>query len=382
MAEAPTGAAASLDGVRVHYSGRPPLGPLDLTIAPGEIVAIVGASGAGKSTALRLLAGLEPPSTGTVQLTNGRTGLVFQSATLMPWADALANVALPLELAGMARAEARDRAAGALTAVALGDRLNARPRQLSGGMAMRVALARALVTEPDLLLLDEPFAALDSVNRRRLIEDLHRLWVARTPRPAIVFVTHDVEEAVYLADRVVVLDAATGRLEWKMPCCGDMSFLYSPAIGSPAVGGGRVHVPANGNKLYAFDLATGAEAWVFSSPGEKVGYSSPRLAGGALYIGCLGDNGQVRRIDAATGREVWMAETGSTIYDSSPVLIDGWAAIVSVDGTVSLIDQATGRVAAQHRLLPGLGLSTPAARDGRLFAASNSGAVVGFALTR
>ncbi len=177
------------------------------------------------------------------------------------------------------------------------------------------------------------------------------------------------------------LDAATGRLEWQMPCCGDMSFLYSPAIGSPAVGGGRVHVPANGNKLYAFDLETGREAWVYSSPGEKVGYSSPRLAGPALFIGCLGDNGQVRRIDAATGREVWMAETGSTIYDSSPALIDGWAAIVSVDGSVSRIDPATGRVAAQHRLLPGLGLSTPAARDGRLFAASNSGAVVGFALS-
>ena len=212
MAEARTGAAASLDGVRVHYTGRPPLGPLDLTIAPGEIVAMVGASGAGKSTVLRLLAGLEPPSAGTVHLTGGRTGFVFQSATLMPWADALANVALPLELAGMARAEARDRAAEALAAVALGDRLNARPRQLSGGMAMRVALARALVTEPDLLLLDEPFAALDSVTRRRLIEDLHRLWAARHPRPAIVFVTHDVEEAVYLADRVVVLDAATGRV--------------------------------------------------------------------------------------------------------------------------------------------------------------------------
>ena len=212
MAEARTGAAASLDGVRVHYTGRPPLGPLDLTIAPGEIVAMVGASGAGKSTVLRLLAGLEPPSAGTVHQTEGRTGFVFQSATLMPWADALANVALPLELAGMARAEARDRAAGALTAVALGDRLNARPRQLSGGMAMRVALARALVTEPDLLLLDEPFAALDSVTRRRLIEDLHRLWNVRHPRPAIVFVTHDVEEAVYLADRVVVLDAATGQV--------------------------------------------------------------------------------------------------------------------------------------------------------------------------
>ena len=205
-------AAASLDGVLVRYPGRAPLGPVDLTVAPGEIVAVVGASGAGKSTLLRLLAGLEPPSEGTVQRADGRTGFVFQSATLMPWADALANVALPLELAGMARADARTRAAEALNAVGLGDRLDARPRQLSGGMAMRVALARALVTEPDLLLLDEPFAALDSVTRRRLIEDLHRLWAARTPRPAIVFVTHDVEEAVYLADRAVVLDGGNGRV--------------------------------------------------------------------------------------------------------------------------------------------------------------------------
>jgi len=205
-------AAASLDGVLVRYPGRAPLGPVDLTIAPGEIVAVVGASGAGKSTLLRLLAGLEPPSAGAVHRAEGRTGFVFQSATLMPWADALANVALPLELAGMAGLEARTRAAEALAAVRLGDRLDARPRQLSGGMAMRVALARALVTEPDLLLLDEPFAALDSVTRRRLIEDLHRLWGGRAARPAIVFVTHDVEEAVYLAGHAVVLDGASGRV--------------------------------------------------------------------------------------------------------------------------------------------------------------------------
>ena len=212
MAEAPAGAAASLDGVLVRYPGRAPLGPLDLTIAPGEIVAVVGASGAGKSTVLRLLAGLERPAEGSVVRADGRTGFVFQSATLMPWADALANVALPLELAGATGTEARAHAAEVLIAVGLGDRLTARPRQLSGGMAMRVALARALVAEPDLLLLDEPFAALDSVTRRRLIEDLHRLWADRSPGLAIAFVTHDVEEAVYLADRVLVLDAATGRV--------------------------------------------------------------------------------------------------------------------------------------------------------------------------
>jgi NitT/TauT family transport system ATP-binding protein len=207
-------AFAALRDVVVRYPGRPPLGPVSLTVARGEILAVVGASGAGKSTVLRLLAGLETPSDGAVVRGDGRdrTGFVFQNPTLMPWADVQANVALPLELAGAPREAARRRAAAGLAAVGLGDRLSARPRQLSGGMAMRVSLARALVTDPDLLLLDEPFAALDSVTRRGLIEDLHRLWAGGSPRPAIVFVTHDVEEAVYLAHRAVVLDARTGRV--------------------------------------------------------------------------------------------------------------------------------------------------------------------------
>lgn len=220
---APEVCAARLSGVTVAYPDGPRLGPFDLTVAPDGILAIVGASGAGKSTVLRLLAGLEAPSSGIVaRAPGGTTGFVFQSPTLMPWADARTNVALPLELAGLPRFEARARAAEALKAVGLGDRLDARPRQLSGGMAMRVALARALVTEPDLLLLDEPFAALDSITRRRLMEDLHRLWVARTPRPAIVFVTHDVEEAVYLAHRAVVLDAATGGVFADLTTPGDL----------------------------------------------------------------------------------------------------------------------------------------------------------------
>ncbi|WP_332678468.1 ABC transporter ATP-binding protein [Brevundimonas sp.] len=215
---------AALSGAVVRYSGRPPLGPVDLSIAPGEIVALVGASGAGKSTILRLLAGLEKPAEGQTGrgAGPGRTGFVFQSATLMPWADARTNVALPLEISGVPRSEARRRAEGALSAVGLGDRFTARPRQLSGGMAMRVSLARALVTEPDLLLLDEPFAALDSITRRGLIEDLHRLWAARSPRPAIVFVTHDVEEAVYLARRALVLDAGTGRLAAEQALPGSL----------------------------------------------------------------------------------------------------------------------------------------------------------------
>jgi NitT/TauT family transport system ATP-binding protein len=198
-----------LDAV-VRYPGRPALGPIDLRVAPGEIVALVGASGAGKSTALRLLAGLEQPAGGRVDRPAGTaTGFVFQSPTLMPWADARTNVALPLELSGVTAAEAGRRAEQALAAVGLGERTRARPRQLSGGMAMRVSLARALAVEPDLLLLDEPFAALDSITRRGLIEDLHRLWAARAT--AIVFVTHDVEEAAYLASRVAVLSATDGR---------------------------------------------------------------------------------------------------------------------------------------------------------------------------
>jgi len=202
---------ARLSGAVVRYRARS-VGPFDLTVRPGDILAVIGASGAGKSTVLRLLAGLERPDQGQAQTAPGRTGLVFQAPTLMPWASALDNVALPLDLARIPRAQARDRAAAALAAVGLGDRFDARPHQLSGGMAMRVALARALIDRPALLLLDEPFAALDSVTRRRLIEDLHRLWVEGSPRPAIVFVTHDVEEAVYLAARTVVLDAETGAV--------------------------------------------------------------------------------------------------------------------------------------------------------------------------
>lgn len=200
---------ARLTGVVVRYGPRA-VGPIDLEVHPGDIVALVGASGAGKSTALRLLAGLEAPTEGRALTAPGRTGLVFQAPTLMPWASALDNVALPLALARTPRTEALARAAEALASVELGDRLDARPNQLSGGMAMRVALARALVARPTLLLLDEPFAALDSVTRRRLIEDLHRLWRDARPRPAIVLVTHDVEDAVYLAARTVVLDARTG----------------------------------------------------------------------------------------------------------------------------------------------------------------------------
>jgi NitT/TauT family transport system ATP-binding protein len=202
---------AALRDVEVSYGGRPALGPFSLALAEGEIVALVGPSGCGKSTALRLLAGLERPARGEVLRTAGRgeTSVVFQAPTLMPWATALANVALPLELAGVRKAEAKARAAEALSRVGLAAASNLKPAQLSGGMAMRVSLARALVTEPKLLLLDEPFAALDEITRRKLADDVLQLWTGT--RPAIVFVTHNVEEAVYMAARVVVMSPGPGR---------------------------------------------------------------------------------------------------------------------------------------------------------------------------
>jgi NitT/TauT family transport system ATP-binding protein len=187
------------------------MGPFDFALEPGEITALVGPSGCGKSTALRLLAGLEAPTRGRVERASGRgeTAVVFQAPTLMPWASAVENVALPLALAGTPRAEARRRAAEALVRVKLSGVDAAKPAQLSGGMAMRVSLARALVTEPKLLLLDEPFAALDEITRRALAEDVHQLWLQT--RPAIVFVTHNVEEAVYMASRVLVMTSGPGR---------------------------------------------------------------------------------------------------------------------------------------------------------------------------
>lgn len=206
-------AAASLSDVEVDYPNRGrALGPFSLSVAEGEVLALVGPSGCGKSTALRLLAGLEAPTRGTVARAAGvgETAVVFQAPTLAPWLTAVANVALPLELAGIRKAEARSRAVEALAQVGLKGAEAARPAQLSGGMAMRVSLARALVTRPKLLLLDEPFAALDEITRRTLADDVLNLWTG--PRPAIVFVTHNVEEAAYMASRVVALTRGPGRL--------------------------------------------------------------------------------------------------------------------------------------------------------------------------
>ena len=214
---------AALENVEVDYPGRgKALGPFSLSVGAGETLALIGPSGCGKSTALRLLAGLEAPTRGRAELGQGRgeTSVGFQAPTLMPWASAEANVALPLELSGVSKTEARERAHRALAQVRLAGAETAKPAQLSGGMAMRVSLARALVTRPRLLLLDEPFAALDEITRRALADDVLHLWAEL--KPAIVFVTHNVEEAVYMASRVVVMTPGPGRIASETPVDGPL----------------------------------------------------------------------------------------------------------------------------------------------------------------
>jgi NitT/TauT family transport system ATP-binding protein len=209
--------AVSLRGVtKIYDSGVVALGPIDLEVRKGEFVSLLGPSGCGKSTALRLIAGLNQPSSGMVQVSRppvevgGRhpVGFVFQEPTLMPWASVRDNVRLPLRLAHVPAAEADARIVGALAQMGLDDFADAYPRELSGGMKMRVSLARALVTDPDILLMDEPFAALDEITRFRLNNDLLALW--RNLRKTVIFVTHSVFESVYLSQRVIVMTSRPG----------------------------------------------------------------------------------------------------------------------------------------------------------------------------
>ena len=211
--------AVRLRGVTKTYdNGVTALGPFDLDVARGEFVSLLGPSGCGKSTALRLIAGLTAPTSGTVQVSHRTSemraghsiGFVFQEPTLMPWASVRENVRLPLKLARTPLAEANARIDQALAQVGLGEFADAFPRELSGGMKMRVSLARALVTDPDILLMDEPFAALDEITRFRLNNDLLTLW--RDLRKTVVFVTHSVFESVYLSQRVIVMTARPGRI--------------------------------------------------------------------------------------------------------------------------------------------------------------------------
>jgi len=209
----------ALRGVgKTFPNGTRALERLDLTIRPGEFVAVLGASGCGKSTALRIIAGLTEPTDGVVEWpsTGGdarrdnRIGFVFQEPTLMPWATVFNNVHLPLSLKAVPADQAYPRVIAAIAGVGLQDFTYTYPRELSGGMRMRVSIARALVTEPRLLLMDEPFAAIDEITRFKLNDDLLQMW--QTLRTTVVFVTHSVFESVYLANRVVVMAARPGRV--------------------------------------------------------------------------------------------------------------------------------------------------------------------------
>jgi len=215
----PDGLAVSLrDVTKVYDNGTVALGPVNLTIRTGEFVSLLGPSGCGKSTALRIVAGLSDPTAGHVDV-KGRgaqdgarhnIGFVFQEPTLMPWATVRGNVQLPLDLAHVSRGDARERVDQALAQVGLSEFAEVYPRELSGGMKMRVSLARALVTDPDILLMDEPFAALDEITRFKLNNDLLMLW--RKLRKTVVFVTHSVFESVYLSQRVLIMTPRPGRI--------------------------------------------------------------------------------------------------------------------------------------------------------------------------
>ena len=202
------GVALQLDGVRkVFDNQRVVIAGMNLEIDPGEFLAVLGPSGCGKSTLLRMIARLLEPDSGNIRMEpNGepfQTAFVFQDAHLLPWRDVLSNAALPLELMGESKVTREDKARAVLQQIGLLDALDRYPAELSGGMRMRVSLARALVTQPRLLLLDEPFAALDEITRFHLDVQLRELWQRRGM--TVIFVTHSVSEAAFLANRAVVL---------------------------------------------------------------------------------------------------------------------------------------------------------------------------------
>jgi NitT/TauT family transport system ATP-binding protein len=222
-----------IDVAKSYSGGALAVDGLSAALMEGEFVTLLGPSGCGKSTALRLIAGLTAPTRGVVRRTwdgepeAGRNiGCVFQDATLLPWASVWKNVYLPLRLAGVARAAAQPRVDEALALVGLTDFARSYPRQLSGGMKMRAAVARAIVTQPRLMLLDEPLGALDEITRQRLNDDLLGLW--RTRRWTALFITHSVFEAVYLSTRVLVMSPRPGRIVADVPI--DLSEVRTPEM--------------------------------------------------------------------------------------------------------------------------------------------------------
>jgi NitT/TauT family transport system ATP-binding protein len=242
LAPAPrlTPAVEVLSAEKTYPNGTQALLPVDLTIEEGEFVTLLGPSGCGKSTLLKMVAGLLEPTDGRLHLwrkpvaqldeSGKKMAFVFQSPTLMPWASVQTNVRLPLDLAGVPRAEADARVTEALALVGLSKFANALPRALSGGMQMRVSIARGLVTQPDLLLMDEPFGALDEITRHKLDADLLDLW--RKKKLTVIFVTHSIHEAVFLSSRVVMMAARPGRVveEFRIdaPYPRTADFMVSP----------------------------------------------------------------------------------------------------------------------------------------------------------
>jgi NitT/TauT family transport system ATP-binding protein len=225
----------ALRGVGKAFAAVTALDGFDFTVRRSEFVSLLGPSGCGKSTALRLIAGLAAPTSGTIEWSAGKPppgalGFVFQEPTLMPWASVSGNVHLPLKLLAFDSAAAKERVSEALVGVGLAEFAHAYPRELSGGMKMRVSIARALATTPQLLLMDEPFAALDEITRFRLADDLLRLW--QTLGKTVVFVTHSVFESVFLSNRIVVMTPRPGRVFAEIaidaPYPRDESFRTSP----------------------------------------------------------------------------------------------------------------------------------------------------------
>ena len=232
-------AAVNLESVSKVYghagAAVPALDHISLTVAEGEFVCLVGASGCGKSTLLNMVSGLDQPTSGDVAV-HGRTALLFQEAALFPWLTAAQNVELALRLRGVGKSERRQRAAELLALVHLSDFTGKRPHELSGGMRQRVALARALAQDADVLLMDEPFGALDAITRDLLHDELESLWLER--KFSVLFVTHNVREAARLGDRVILLTSRPGRVAEEFV----VDIERPRRIESPAVSGlaGRI----------------------------------------------------------------------------------------------------------------------------------------------
>lgn len=236
-------ASLSVRNASVWFHELHALGPISFQVSAGQFVSLVGPSGCGKSTLIRACAGLQPLSEGEARIDetpvkrpSPRVGMMFQSDNLMPWRTVLDNVALPLELAGTPRSERYTRARELLHGLGLAAFETARPGALSGGMAQRVALGRVLITQPDVLLLDEPFGALDAMTREQVSLDLLRAWASQGQ--TTLMVTHDINEAVLLSDRVLVMSARPGRLvadvAVRLPRPRHIDMTYDPAFAAIA----------------------------------------------------------------------------------------------------------------------------------------------------